>query len=123
MSGSTWLDNELAGLCGEKVENLRSLRTLVVVVKPVCYLESPVGGMVRERWLDECLSHCVTPLAKLKQLREVRLVLYAQLSEEKQQLAWTQWKFDNHAYAEADLDAIKVSFEVPVEPKKFLIVL
>lgn len=117
MSGSTWLDNELSGLCSEQPENLSSLRSLVVVVKPVCYL-SPPGGSVRPRWLDECLAHCVTPLTKLKQLQEVRFVLYAALSEDKQQLAWNRWKEDNYADAEADLDSIKVSFRVPTELTK-----
>jgi hypothetical protein len=112
MSGSAWLDNELSLLCNERPQNLSSLRSLIVVVKPVCYLSFP-GGTVRPQWLDDCLSHCVTPLTKLKQLQEVKFLLYAELSEEKQQLAWNQWKAVNYAEAEADLDSIKVSFKGP----------
>lgn len=114
MSGPTWLDNEVSALCNDLPSNLNSLRSLVIVVKPVCYLSSP-GGTVRDQWLDDCLSHCVTPLTKLKQLREVEFRLYAGLSEAKQQLAWNQWKADNYEAAAADLDSIKVSFTVPAE--------
>lgn len=110
MSGSAWLDDELSLLCNERAQNLNSLRSLIVVVKPVCYLSSS-GATVRPQWLDDCLFHCVTPLAKLKQLQEVEFLLHAELSEEKQQAAWNQWKVENYARAVADLDSIKVSFK------------
>lgn len=71
---------------------------------------------MRPQWLDDCLAHCVTPLTKLKQLQEVEFILYAEVSEEKRQLAWDQWKAENCADAQADLDSIKVSFKAPTEP-------
>ncbi|KAF7511980.1 hypothetical protein GJ744_002693 [Endocarpon pusillum] len=112
MSGPQWLDNELSALCNDLPSNLTSLRSLVVVVKPVCYLASP-GGTVSAAWVEDCLKHCVSPLTRLKQLREVELRLYAGLSEEKQREAWERWKEVNYEGAKADLDVIKVSFKVP----------
>ncbi len=114
MKGSQWLDNELSALCNDFPSNLNSMRSLVVVVKPVCYLASP-GGTVRAEWVKDCLNHCVRPLTRLKQLSEVELRLYAGLSEERQRAVWERWKEVNYDGATADLDGIKVSFKVPGE--------
>lgn len=113
MGGSQWLDNELSALCNDLPSNRSSLRSLVVVVKPVCYLASP-GSTVRAEWVEDCLNHCVSPLTRLKQLTEVELRLYAGLSEEKQRAVWERWKEVNYEAAKTDLDGIKVSFKVPV---------
>jgi hypothetical protein len=112
MSDPAWLDNELSCLCNDLPQSLQSLKSLTIVVKPVCYLSSK-GDTVRPQWLDNCLTHCVTPLTKLKQLQEVEFRLHAELSEGKRQLAWTRWKEENDAGVAADLDSIKVSFKVP----------